>query len=108
MTKTVIDPLDEVLPEDDAALRELAVVRLRKRRDFKAHLLVYALVNAVVWAIWLVIALTSGGGNWWPWPIFLTLAWGIGLAMNAWDVFYRQPITTADVENEMRRPRGPT
>jgi len=63
------------------------------------------LVNTVVWAIWLVIALTSGGGNWWPWPIFLTLPWGIGIAMNVWDVYFRKPITTADVENEMRRLR---
>jgi hypothetical protein len=73
--------------------------------DRTAYLLVYVLVNTVVWAIWLVIALTSGGGNWWPWPIFLTLPWGIGIAMNVWDVYFRKPITTADVENEMRRLR---
>lgn len=106
MNESVTDVADEVLPEDQAALREVAVVRLKQRRAFKAHLLVYVLVNAVVWAIWLVIGLTSGGGNWWPWPIFLTLAWGIGIAMNAWEVYFRQPITAADVEQEMRRLRG--
>ena len=35
-------------------------------------------------SIWAVIAATSGSS--WPWPVFLTLFWGIGLAMNAWGV----------------------
>src|SRR3954467_3187360 len=97
---------DEVLSEDQNVLRQVAVVRLKKRRDFKAQLLVYVLVNSVIWGIWLVIALSSGGGNWWPWPIFPTLGWGIGLVLNAWDAYFRRPITSAEVDNEVRRLRG--
>lgn len=52
-----------------------------------------------------MIALTSAGGNWWPWPILPTLGWGIGLALNAWDVYFRRPITEADVDDELRRLR---
>lgn len=106
MSTTTPQVPDEVLPQDENALRRIAVSRLKKRRDFKAHLLVYVLVNGVIWATWLVIGLTSGGGNWWPWPIFPTLGWGIGLALNAWDVYFRRPITGAEVDNEMRRLRG--
>ena len=106
MNATVTDSTDQVLPDNEDALRELALVRVKKRRDFKAHLLVYVLVNSVIWAIWLVIGLASGGGNWVPWPIIPTLGWGIGLVLNAWDVYYRRPITASDVENEMRRLRG--
>lgn len=106
MSATTSDPSDELLSEDEETLRELAVVRLRKRRDFKTHLAVYVLVNSAIWGIWLMIGLTSGGGNWWPWPIFPTLGWGIGLALNAWDVYVRRPITEADVEREVRRLRS--
>jgi hypothetical protein len=105
MTST-IEVSDEALSEDENALRQLAVVRLKKRRDFKAHVLVYVLVNSVIWGIWLVIALGSGGGKWWPWPIFPTLGWGIGLVLNGWDAYFRRPITNAEVENEVRRLRG--
>jgi hypothetical protein len=48
-----------------------------------------------------VIALSSH--SWWPWPIFVTLGWGIGIALNAWDVYGRRPITEADVRREMQR-----
>jgi 2TM domain len=107
MNATTLDPLDEVLTDDEDALRELAVLRLKKRRDFKTHVAVYVLVNGVIWGIWLIIGLTSAGGNWWPWPIFPTLGWGIGLALNAWDVYFRRPITESDVEEELRRLRRP-
>jgi hypothetical protein len=97
--------MPEFVTDDDAALRELAIARIKKRRDFKAHLLIFSLVNGVIWAVWLVIGLTSGGGNWWPWPIFPTLFWGIGLAMNAWDAYLRRPITETDVEAELAELR---
>jgi hypothetical protein len=105
MNTTMTDPTEAVLPDDADALRELALLRLKKRRDFKTHVAVYVLVNGVIWGIWLVIALSSGGGNWWPWPIFPTLGWGIGVALNGWDVYVRRPITEAEVEDEVRRLR---
>jgi 2TM domain-containing protein len=105
MNATMADPRDEVLTDDEDALRELAVLQLKKRRELRTHVVVYVLVNSVIWGIWLVIALTSAKGTWWPWPIFPTLGWGIGLALNAWDVYFRRPITEADVQEEVRRLR---
>ena len=72
--------------------------RLKKRRDFHAHLLVYLLVNGFVVLIW---ALTGSAGFFWP--VFLIAAWGIGLVMNAWDVYWRREITEQDVQHEMER-----
>lgn len=92
---------DEVVGATSDELREQALRRLKKRRDLKAHAVVYALVNLAVWGIWIAIAANSG--SWWPWPIFLTLFWGIGLAMNAWDVYFRKPITEQELEREMGR-----
>jgi hypothetical protein len=43
----------------DRALREQAITPLRTR-DFNAHLVIYALVNTVAWAVWLVLGLSTG------------------------------------------------
>ena len=96
---------EEVLATTPDALREQALERLKKRRDFKAHLLVYALVNVAVWGIWAVVAASTH--SWWPWPVFVTLFWGIGLAMNAWDVDLLASRSTEDeLQQEMEHLCG--
>src|SRR3954453_7877867 len=102
----ITDAPGVLVGSDPEAVRELAVLRLKKGGGFKSHLIVYTVVNAFVRVIWLVIGLTSGGGNWSPWPIFMTLAWGLGLVLNGWDVYFRRPITEADVDAEIRRLGG--
>jgi hypothetical protein len=52
-------------------LREQAITRLRKRRDFRIHVRVYVIVNTMLVVIWVV----TGG---FFWPIFPILGWGIG------------------------------
>jgi hypothetical protein len=37
--------------------------------------------------------------------VFVTLGWGIGLAMNAWDVYVRKPITEAELQREIAHLR---
>ncbi len=63
-------------------LRQLAIGRLRKRREFIQHLVVYLVVNLVLTVIWL---LTTPGGFYWP--MFPLLIWGIGLVFHAVDAF---------------------
>jgi 2TM domain len=79
-------------------LREKALRRLKKRRDFHAHLLVYVLVNSFIVVIWTV---TSDGGFFWP--IFPIAAWGIGVVMNAWDVYRGDEFDEDQVRREMER-----
>jgi 2TM domain len=83
----------------DSDIRAAAVQRLKKRREFGSHVVVFLLVNAAVWAIWAV----TGSG--YPWPAWMTGLWGIGLATNAWDVYGRRPITEAEIRHEMDRLR---
>lgn len=90
--KTVVDPVD------DDQLRERAIKQLKKRRDFWAHLLVYTLVNTFIVVIWLV---TSSGGFFWP--VFPIAGWGIGVVMNAWDVWHGDEPAEGEIEKEMRR-----
>jgi hypothetical protein len=73
--------------------------QLEKRRDFAAHALSYVVVNAALVAIWAF----TGAGYFWPaWVLGL---WGIGLILNAWDVFWRRPITEADIDREVEKLR---
>lgn len=84
-------------PTDAEHLRELAVERLEKKRDFHAHLLAYVLVNAMFVGIWAV------SGSSFFWPVFPIMGWGIGIAFHAWDT-YRNPEPSEDqIEREMRR-----
>jgi len=53
----------------DAQLHELA----KKRVDFRCHLFVYFVINAVLWGLWYFT------GASYPWPIWATACWGIGL-----------------------------
>lgn len=87
---------------DDSAreqvLRDRAVRQLKKRRDFYGHLLVYMLVNAFLVVIW---AMTNIHGFFWP--VFPIVGWGIGVVMNAWDVYARHEISEAEIRHEMDR-----
>jgi hypothetical protein len=49
--------------------------------------------------VWLM----SGGGYFWPG--WVMAGWGILLVLHAWDVFWRRPITEADVDQEVSRSR---
>jgi hypothetical protein len=84
--------LEETLTE-----RELAVRRLKKQRDFQSHAFAFVVVNAAVWSLWAV----NGGGQ--PWPAWLTGLWAIGLFKNAWDAYFRRPISEADIQRELKR-----
>jgi fatty acid desaturase len=91
----------EVVATTAEARREQAVRRVKKRRDFQTHLVAYLVINVVVWGIWVVIGANSH--SWFPWPLFMTLGWGIGVAMNAWDVYFRRPIAEEEIRQEMQR-----
>ncbi|GAB2957472.1 hypothetical protein GCM10027048_25030 [Hymenobacter coalescens] len=52
----------------------------RARAKFKSHLVVYLLVNALLWAVWYFTDhRTYGTGV--PWPIWPALFWGVGLGI---------------------------
>jgi hypothetical protein len=85
----------------DQLLREKAVKQLKKRRDLHAHLLIYVLVNTFLVAIW---ALTNPDGFFWP--VFPIVGWGIGVVMNAWDVYRGDEFTEAQIRREMERFQG--
>ena len=77
--------------------RDQAIKRVKAKRDFRTHLAVYVIINALLVGIWAM----SGAGYFWPaWPI---LGWGIGLAFHAWDAYFEKPISEDEVQREMQR-----
>ena len=88
---------DQQLPLAGQDLRDRAIARLKQRRDFGAHLFVYLVVNAFLIGIW---AFTGAG---FFWPAFPLFGWGIGLVINAWDVYWRKPLSEDQIRQEMKR-----
>lgn len=83
--------------EADQELRERAVERLRKKSEFRAHLLSYVLVNGFLVIIW---AITGAS---FFWPVFPIAGWGIGLVFHAWDVYRRQEYSEEQIQREIHR-----
>lgn len=88
-------------PEE--ALRLAAVEQLKKRRDLGTHLLVFVLTNAALVGIWAIATPDS-----FFWPVIPLLLWGIGLAMNVWDVYLAGDPSEASITRQMNRLRKRT
>ncbi len=87
------------MTDSNGNARDAALDRLKAKRAFTAGLVSYVIVNAFLWILW---AITGADGSP-PWPIWVTVGWGIGMAFGAWNVYGRRPITDADIDREMRR-----
>jgi hypothetical protein len=82
----------------ETTLREQAIKRLKKRRDFHGHVLVYLLFNAFLVVIW---AVTTPDAFFWP--VFPIVGWGIGVVMNAWDVYFNEDFGEEDINREIEK-----
>jgi hypothetical protein len=83
----------------DEKMRAQAVKRLVAKRYLRIHAAVFALLNAVLVAVWAL----AGGGYFWPaWAV---LGWGVGLAFHAWSVYGIRAISESDIQREMDRAR---
>jgi hypothetical protein len=89
--------MESGITEASGDLRQQAIESLKKKRDFRTHVLMYVLVNAMLVVIWAVT-----GGDFF-WPIFPILGWGIGVVANAWDVYGRKPITEDEIRREQQK-----
>ena len=81
-------------------LRAKAIRSLRRKRDLRGHLVALVIVMGAFWVVWAVIAVQLGG--WFPWPVFPTVGWGIGLALHAWSVYgpADRPLTEESIQRE--------
>jgi hypothetical protein len=84
---------------ENPTLREQAILRIKKKHDFAAHVLAYILVNGFLITLWFVL------GHGFFWPVFPLFGWGIGLVFHAWDLYRAEP-TEAEIDREMTRLQG--
>ena len=86
-------------PIDAPSDYDRARARVERKRKFRGDLMAYVVINAVLVGIW---AFTGAG---YFWPAWILAAWGVGLILTAWDVFYRHDVTEEDIQREMRKGR---
>ncbi len=82
--------------------RQLAIKRLKQKREFQQNIVAYVVVNAFLVGIWFF----TGRGYFWP--AWVMLGWGIGVVLHAWDVYGRKPITEEEIQREMGRGEDAT
>lgn len=75
--------------------RARAVKKHKVRGDFAG----YVIINALLVGIWAV----TGFGYFWPgWVLAI---WGVLLALDVWQAFYRHDVTEEDIQRELQRHR---
>ena len=78
---------------------EEAKTRVLKKRKVRGDLMAYVLINAFLVGIWAV----SGFGYFWPgWVL---AGWGVLLALDAWDAYFRHEVTDEDIQREVNKTR---
>lgn len=84
---------------DANAERERARRRVERKRKLHGDFLAYVVINGFLIVAWAV----TGFGYFWPgWVLG---GWGVLLVLDAWNTYYRRPITGEDIEQELRRGR---
>lgn len=74
----------------------------KRRASFKQHLGTYIVVNAFLWAIWYFTGDNNIGdrSDKYPWPIWSTLGWGIGLLFHFLGAYVYPKNNSVDREYE--------
>lgn len=71
--------------------------RVERKRKFAADLVAYAVINGFLIVIWAI------GGFGYFWPGWVLAGWGLLLALDGWNAYYRRPISQAEIEKELRK-----
>lgn len=77
--------------------RAAARRRLERKRKFAGDVVAYFVFNAFVVAIW------AASGRGYFWPAWVMGGWGVLLLLDAWNVYFRRPVTEADIDRELQR-----
>lgn len=86
----------KVKPMQRADIRQRVEKKFKARRDLAQHLAVYLVVNSLLWLVW------SFWTSPFPWPVFASGFWGIGLVSHYIDFHYRHG-RGAEIESEVTR-----
>jgi hypothetical protein len=82
--------------EIEEVIRQRVAWRQRKIRKITGNLPIFLIVNLVIWGGFLG-SLRIGAGAF-PWPIFVTFFWGMGIVKDIWELY--QASTNAQSRRE--------
>ncbi len=71
-----------------------------KRASFRKSLYSYIIVNAFLWAIWWFVSGRYHGFRGIPWPIWVMLGWGLGIAFQYFEAYNGNKQDLAEQEYE--------
>jgi hypothetical protein len=78
---------------------ERARARAVKKQKVRGDFVSYVIINALLVGIWAI----TGFGYFWPgWVLAI---WGVLLALDVWQAFYRHEVTEEDIQRELLRHR---
>ena len=77
----------------------------RKRAGFKKSLFSYIIINIFLWSIWWFSSGRHTGFTFIPWPLWVMLGWGIGLAFQYFDAYSGSGSSLTEQEYEKLKQR---
>jgi hypothetical protein len=79
----------------------------KKRAAFRKHLYTYIIIVGFLWGVWWFTIGRRSGFTGYPWPVWVMLGWGIGLAFNYFDAYHGsgEELTQQEYE-KLKRERG--
>lgn len=60
----------------------------KARAGFRTHLMIYLVMNAFFWALWFITGRETQSP---PWPVWPGLGWGLGIALQYFNAWHRDP-----------------
>lgn len=88
-------------PPEKQAERERARKQLERKRRFWGGIVVYVVINLFLIGAWAV----TGFGAFWPG--WILAGWGVLIVLDAWNIYFRRPLTEDDIDRELgNRPSG--
>ena len=99
----------------NAELRSLAMARIRKRRNFRTHVVVQLIGSLFLIAVWATTEYHNAGGwptgfrtgrahhDWDPWIIYPLAAGTLAVLVHAWIAFGQAPTTDDEIAQEVQR-----
>jgi hypothetical protein len=83
----------------DEQVRSQAIRQIKRKREFRGNVVLYLLVNAVLWAIWALTGAETDD----LWPAWVSGIWGFFLLLEARHVYADRSISEREIQEEMRQ-----
>lgn len=113
---TTVPAYPPVSPEDDRALREIAVRQAERIRSFKFHVIAFVVGSFALGAVWVLTeyfeehtwpdrfaSAPDVAGTWDPWFFWAVGIWCGILCIHAFKTFAHRPPSEADIQREIDR-----